>query len=159
MIDDPCKASPTQFTFNVRTLIRLKLVMFRWCIQSFAPVILVVMLTQHVGREIAAIIGIGLVSLSSYFPPSGFDKHKYALMPGVPNVLGLSTVVSFVALNGFTCGFALALIARQYGLMPPWLIIPILAGLAIYLVFTCGFDTRVRKLFLLRGPQKMTNVH
>jgi hypothetical protein len=129
----------------VRLGIRSKIEMLRWMIQTIAPLGVLIAILPASGRVLAATVGIALVAVSTFFPPAilGLDAAR----PTAKAMISIAFGAILVGGNALACSFAFALVARQFGVVPPWLLLPGLAGFAIYPILTCGFDSPIRKLF------------
>jgi len=131
----------------------------RLILQTFTPVVLVLVLSDNV---LAGPITIGFVVISSCFPPqlpTSFTSQLRTprMLEHAQYIFWVLTGATFVAMHALACGFSFVCTARQWGAARPALEFAFSAGISLYLLITLKTDTPVRRLFDIEWPRNNTD--
>lgn len=115
-------------------------------IQAFAPLVAILYLKSIFGIELALVCGAALVTVSTFFPP----KFHGLEMLGQPLSKAMMTFLTggvLVLANATALGLGFTVFAKKFGVVRPWLAMPLLASLFLYPLLVFAFNTPLSRAF------------
>ena len=133
------RALLSAFVHNLIYMVRLP-------IQAFAPLVAILYLNSTVGAELALTCGVALVCVSTFFPPK-FHGLEMLGQPLSKTLMTLLTGGVLVLANALALGLGVTILAKEFGVVRPWLALPLLVGLFIYPLLVFAFDSPLSRVF------------